>query len=141
MKRSLSFSCHKIAEGFASGPCLISPDDMCYYLVDPETSVVIEKGHALEGKKIGGRVLVFPSGKGSSVVQADGLYQLNMHGNAPKAMIIREPDTVLVSSCIIMGVPLVDGVEKEFYDNLEDGDIVEVNADEGIVTIIKDLGE
>lgn len=141
MRRSLSFSCHKIAEGVALGPSLISQDDMCYYLVEPETGVVIEKGHALQGKAIGGKVLIFPSGKGSSVVQADGIYQLNMYGNAPKAMIIQHPDTVLVASCIIMGIPLVDRVEEGFYKNVENGDFIEVNADEGIVTVVKNLGE
>jgi len=32
--------------------------------VDPETGVVIERGHELQGQSVKGRVLVFPSGKG-----------------------------------------------------------------------------
>jgi len=73
------------------------------------------------------------------VVQADGLYQLTMKGTAPKAMIIEHPETVLVASAIIMNVPLVDRVERDFYKTVMDGDHIEVNADESTVTITKTL--
>ena len=95
---SQEFDCHKIAEGAACAQALISNDDICFYMIDPKTGIVIEKGHELEGKSVAGSVLIFPSGKGSSVVQADGLYQLQLHGTAPKAMIIKHADTVLVAS-------------------------------------------
>lgn len=130
-----SIKCHKIASGHAKGEVLISNDDICFYLVNPENGEVIEKGHSLEGKSVAGKVLVFPSGKGSSVVQADGLYQLAMYNTGPKAMIIEYPETVLVASAIIMEVPLVDKVERHFYEQLKNGDMVEVNADKEYVRI------
>jgi predicted aconitase with swiveling domain len=129
------YSCHKISEGKGEGEVLFSKDDFCFYLVDPGTGLVIEKNHCLEGKSIAGKVLVFPNGKGSSVVQADGMYQLKMKGTEPKAMIIRNPDTTLVASAIIMETPLVDRTEEGFYETAKDGDLVEVDADRGIVTI------
>jgi len=132
-----TFKCHKISGGRASGEVLISADDICFYLVDPETGKVIEKGHDLEGECIAGKILVFPGGKGSSVVQADGLYQLKMKGNEPKAMIIQHPDTVLVASVIIMDIPLVNEVDKEFYRIVANGDQVEVDADNSLVKIRK----
>ncbi len=135
MTADLIFKCHKIAGGKAKGEVLISADDICFYLVDPDTGKVIEKGHALEGKSVAGKVLVFPSGKGSSVVQADGLYQLAMKGTAPRAMIIRYPETVLVASAIIMEVPLVDNVEPGFYDAVKDGVKVEVDADNSRIIV------
>ena len=137
MSGTHSFQCHKIAEGAGEGKALVSADDICFYLVDPKTGVNIEEGHAANGKSFAGKVLIFPSGKGSSVVQADGLYQLEMHGNAPKAMIIQYADTVLVASAIIMGIPLVDRLGEEFYSLVEDGDSVKVDADKGIVTVAK----
>ena len=82
-----------------------------------------------------GKILIFPGGKGSSVVQADGLFQLNKNGNMPKAMIIQYPETVLVSSAIIMDIPMVDKVDPEFYKIVKDGDTVLVNAEEGYVEI------
>ena len=103
--------------------------------MDPETGKIIEDGHEAHGKSVAGKVLVFPSGKGSSVVQADGLYQLNMHGNAPKAMVIEYADTVLVSSAIIMGIPMVNNVEDGFYDTVKQNDKVTVDADNNRITV------
>ena len=137
MSFSKSFSCHKISDGRAQGPALISTDDLCFYLVDPQTGTIIEDGHAAQGRSVAGKVLIFPSGKGSSVVQADGLYQLKMQGREPKAMIIRHPDTVLVATAIVMEIPLVDRLDEEFYNLVAEGDSVEVDADQGLVTVFR----
>ena len=130
------FSCHKISEGVIEGEAIVSKDDIMFYLINPDTGVVIEPAHALEGKSMANKILIFPSGKGSSVVQADGLYQLKLRNNTPKAMIIQYPETVLVSSAIIMEIPMVDRVDEEFYKVVKDGDIVRVDADNGVVEII-----
>lgn len=130
------FSCHKISEGYAEGEVLISTDDIMFYLIEPDTGIVIEKGHSLEGKSIAGKILVFPGGKGSSVVQADGLYQLAIKDNAPNAMIIENPDTVLVASAIIMNVPMVDRVNSEFYEIIKDGDHVKVDSQKEEIMIV-----
>lgn len=130
------FDCHKISEGKAQAEVIISADNMCFYQVYPESGVIIEKAHALEGQSIARKILIFPGGKGSSVVQADGLYQLNMHQNMPAAMVIQYAEPVLVSSAIIMEVPLVDKVDPAFYETVKNGDQVLVNADEGYVEIL-----
>lgn len=130
------FKCHKISEGVAQGEAIVSTDTIMFYLINPETGVVIEPAHALEGKSIAKKILIFPGGKGSSVVQADGLYQLNLRDNAPRGMIIQYPETVLVSSAIIMDIPLVDRVDSAFYDTVRDGDLVRIDADGGTVEII-----
>ena len=131
------FTCHKISEGKAQAEAIISKDHIMFYQIVPETGVIMEKAHALEGKSIAKKILVFPGGKGSSVVQADGLYQLNMHQNMPAAMIIQFAEPVLVSSAIIMEVPLVDKVDPAFYETVKDGDTMVVNADEGYIEILE----
>lgn len=131
-----TFLCHKISEGAAEGEVLISTDDIMFYLIDPQTGVVIEKGHSLEGKSVANKILIFPGGKGSSVVQADGMYQLSIHNMAPRAMIIQYPDTVLVASSIIMEMPMVDRLDDEFYSRIKDGDRLRVDADNGLVTFM-----
>lgn len=133
----MRFTCHKISEGKAKGQAVISQDNMCFYRIYPESGVVMEKAHSLEGKSVARKVLIFPGGKGSSVVQADGLYQLNMHQNMPAAMIIQFPEPVLVSSAIIMEVPLVDRVDPAFYKMVKDGDTIVVNADKGYIEILE----
>ena len=133
----MRFTCHKISEGKAKGQAVISQDNMCFYRIYPESGVVMEKAHSLEGKSVARKVLIFPGGKGSSVVQADGLYQLNMHQNMPAAMIIQFTEPVLVSSAIIMEVQLVDRVDPAFYKMVKDGDTIVVNADEGYIEILE----
>lgn len=123
------YKCHKIAKGLAEGELLFSKDPICFYLVDPVTGKVIESGHDLEGVSIADKIIAFPGGKGSSVVQADGLYQLQLKNNAPRGMIIQYPDTVLVATSIIMEVPLVDKLERSFYENERNGTIIELDAD------------
>ncbi len=114
---------------------MVSADDLCFYLCDPATGTVIEDDHVLQGRSVAGKVVIFPSGKGSSVVQTDGLYQSARYGNAPRAVIVERPDTVLVASCIILDIPLVDRVEPGFYDLIADGMRVVVNADAGQISV------
>ena len=135
--QALTFSCHKICGGKASGEVLISPDAICFYLAEPKTGQIIEKNHAIKGQSVSKKILVFPGGKGSSVVQGEGLYMLNKYKNAPSAMIIQTPDTVLVSDAIVMKVPLVDRVESPFYEQIENGDHIQVDADSGRITLVK----
>ncbi|WP_097027647.1 aconitase X swivel domain-containing protein [Clostridium peptidivorans] len=130
------FSCHKISEGVVEGEVLISTDDIMFYLIDPKTGICIEKGHSLEGKSVSKKILVFPGSKGSSVVQADGLYQLTLNDNAPKGMIIQNPETVIVASAIIIGTPMVDKVDPKFYEIVKDGDMVRVDTNTGEITLL-----
>ena len=129
------FACHMISEGKATADAIISKDRIMFYQVRPEDGMMEEKNHHLEGRIIAKKVLLFPGGKGSSVVQQDGLYHLDCHKNMPSALIVQYPDPVLVAGAIIMQVPMVDRLPQEFYDIVKDGDIITVNADEGYVEI------
>jgi predicted aconitase with swiveling domain len=130
------FSCHKISEGVGEGEAIISKDEIMFYLVRPETGEVFEKAHDIEGRSVAKKTLIFPGGKGSSVVQSDGLYQLMMRQNQPAAMIIQNAETVLVASAIIMEIPMVDRVDPKFYETVKDGDRVRVDANNSTVTIL-----
>ena len=80
---------------------------------------------------------MFPSGKASSVVQIDGLFKLASHNVAPKALIVKDVETVLVVSAFLVKVPLVDKLEKDPFEIIQTGDFVKVDAEKGIVTITK----
>ncbi len=133
---SKEYSCHRISDGTATGEVLFSKDDFCFYLIDPKTGIVIEPQHCLYGKSIAGKVLVFPNGKGSSVVQADGMYQLKMTGMGPKALIIKNPDTTLVASAIATELVVVDRAEDAFYEEVAEGTMISVDAVNGKITVI-----
>ena len=118
------FSCRCISEGVGEGAALLSKDALCFALCDPTTGTVVEKGHALDCQSVAGRVLVMPTGKGSSVVQADGLYRLIINNVAPAAVVLERPEPVLVSTIIAMEIPLVDEVDPAFYEAVANGDAV-----------------
>jgi predicted aconitase with swiveling domain len=80
---------------------------------------------------------VLKSGKGSSVVQVDGFYQLWAKKNLPAAIIIKDIEPVIVSAAVMVGCTMVDGMEVDPYDVIEDGDYVEVDADAGEVRVRK----
>lgn len=126
--------CRGAAPGKATGPAVVSRDAICFYLTDPPSGTVIEPGHAIEGRCISGAVLVCPGGKGSSVVQADGLYQLSRAGTAPAAIVVAEFDTVLVATAVIIGIPLVRLSPADF-GRIRDGDRLEVDSEAEVVTI------
>lgn len=123
-------SCHTESQ------CLtMAWDSVCFYLVEPESGSMTEKGLPLKGRSVAGAVLLFPTGKGSSVVQLDGLYQLVKHGVAPRAMVVQSPDTVLVACAVIMEIPLVTKVDATFHERVSDGQQVAVEADEGWLVV------
>jgi predicted aconitase with swiveling domain len=129
--------CHKIVGGYGEGEALVSHEPICFYLTDPKTGIVREKNHELAGKNLAGKVLVFPSGKASSVVQIDGLFKLASHNLAPKALIVKDVETVLVVSAFMVKVPLVDRLEKDPFEIIRSGDFVKVNAEKGFVAVTK----
>ncbi len=59
----LEFKGFPISEGKVEGEVLISEDPINFYIVKPETGILFEKDHDLEGKSIAGKILVFPSDK------------------------------------------------------------------------------
>ena len=123
------YRCRSIVRGSGEGEAIVSREAMCFYLCDPETGTVIEKNHPLQGRSIAGKVLVLQSGKGSSVVQVDGFYQLSVKETLPAAIVVRETEPVLVSSAVVVGEPMVDRVEADPFEIIRDGDWVRVDGE------------
>jgi predicted aconitase with swiveling domain len=121
-----------ISRGIAEGEALTTSQPISFYGgVDPETSEILEKGHELQGQLIKGKILVFPTGKGSTVGSYT-LYRLKKGGVAPAGIINRECETVVAVGAIISEIPCVDEVD---ISKIETGDIVRL--DNGVVTIKK----
>lgn len=100
--------------------------------VDPESGVVVERGHDLEGQSIAGKVLVFPTGKGSTVGSYT-LYRLKRAGKAPIAIVNAECETIIAVGCIIAEIPCVDLVPVH---ELRSGQQVVVDGEKGVVRLI-----
>ncbi len=131
-----TFKCHKISDGCVEAQVTISKDDIMFYLIRPEDGVMIEPAHDFTGRSMAKKILMFPSGKGSSVVQADGLFQLMKRGNNPVGMIVERPETVLVTSAIVFEVPMVDQVDPDFYKEIKEGDTIKLDATKEEITIL-----
>ncbi|MBL7206467.1 MAG: DUF126 domain-containing protein [Candidatus Aenigmarchaeota archaeon] len=116
-----------IFKGNTKAEAIVSAEGISFYGgVDPETGVVIEKGHPLEGKSITGKVLVFPEGKGSTV-GSYVLYRLKKNGKAPAAIVNKECETIVAVGAIISEIPCVDKVDIE---QIKDGAQIEVNGND-----------
>jgi hypothetical protein len=119
-----------IKAGKAEGIALVSPEPIGFLGgVDPETGLVVEPGHALQGECVTGRVLVFPTGKGSTVGSYT-LYRMAVSGTAPAAIVNAESEAIVAVGAIIADIPMVDQVE---IARIQTGDRVVVDGDWVIV--------
>jgi predicted aconitase with swiveling domain len=119
-----------IAGGRARGLLLISPVPISFLSgVDPESGVIVEKGHPLQGTSIAGTVLAFPYGKGSTV-GSYVLYALSRNGHAPAAIINAEAEAIIATGAIIGGIPMIDHIGLPL-SRLKNGVFVSVDGDLG----------
>lgn len=121
-----------ISKGCAEGPALVTSMGMSFFGgVDPDTGVVVERGHELEGRCIKDTVLVFSTGKGSTVGSYT-LYRLKMNGLAPLAIVNAACETIIAVGCIIAGIPCVDQIP---IAGIAGGRRVRVDGDAGTVEV------
>lgn len=100
-----------IYKGKTQGEALVTSMPISFYGgVDPNTGIVLEKGHELQGISIKDKILVFPQGKGSTVGSYT-LYRMKKNGTAPLGMINRETETIVAVGAIISEIPFVDKIE------------------------------
>ena len=119
-----------IKHGKAQGIALVSPEPIGFLGgVDPDTGIVIEPGHPLQGECIASRILVFPIGKGSTVGSYT-LYRLARNGLAPAGIINAESEAIVAVGAIIAGIPMVDQVD---IGQIHSGDAVGIDGE--VVTI------
>ncbi|MCL4507399.1 MAG: DUF126 domain-containing protein [Chloroflexi bacterium] len=99
-----------IYSGSVTGQAIVTRMGISFFGgVDPDTGIVVERGHELEGQSIAGKILVFPTGKGSTVGSYT-LYRLKANGKAPLAIVNRECETITAVGCIIAEIPCVDHI-------------------------------
>ncbi len=119
-----------IKAGQAEGIALVSPEPLGFLGgVDPETGQVVEPGHPLHGQCVAGRILVFPSGKGSTVGSYT-LYRMARAGTAPAAILNAESEAIVAVGAIIGDIPMVDQIDISL---IQTGDRVRLDA--GRVTV------
>ena len=134
---SITIQARGISTGKGSGAVLFSGEPISFLSgVDPETGIVIESGHPLEGKSIAGKVLAFPYGKGSTV-GSYVIYALKRNNVAPSAIINTEAEPIIAVGAILAEIPMVDRPDTPIED-LQDGLSAFVDGSSGEITLSDD---
>ncbi len=121
-----------IKSGRGAGQALVSPEPVGFLGgVDPDTGIVLEPGHPLQGKSVADKVLVFPTGKGSTVGSYT-ILRLARSGHAPAAIVNYQSEAIVAVGAIIANIPMVDQVDIGL---IQDGDWVTV--EDGVVTVTR----
>jgi predicted aconitase with swiveling domain len=121
-----------IGSGKVAGVALVTTMSVSFFGgIDPETGIVVERGHELEGQCIAGKIFVFPTGIGSTVGSYT-LYRLKKAGKSPLAIINSECEPITAVGCIISGIPCVDQIP---ISNILTGIEVTVDGEQGSVEI------
>lgn len=128
----------KIARGKAEGEALVTGMPISFLGgVNPETGEVVDRDHELRGCSIAGKILVFPYGKGSTV-GSYVIYGLARRGVAPKAILNIETEPIVAVGAIMAGIPAVDRLDSDPTLTIRTGDKVRVDADRGLVEVLKE---
>jgi len=129
----------KVAKGKAQGQAIVSYSPISFMGgVDPETGLVVEKKHELEGQSVCDKILVFPTGKGSTVASYQ-IYELSCCQKAPRAIVNNLADPVVAIGAIIGNIPMVHKLDPDPLKVIRTGDWVEVDADQGIVKVKRSI--
>ena len=89
----------------------------------------------INGRSVVGKVLVCPSGKGSSGGPTVA-WLAKQAGNAPAAVVCTEVEPVLALGVITAEIPTVDRLQENPVEAIKTGDLLEVDAGAGTVKVM-----
>ncbi len=128
----------RISRGRARGSALVLSSSLSFLGgVDAQTGRIKDRETGAFNMTVRDRVLVFPSGKGSTV-GSYVIYQLKANGKAPLAIVNRETEAIVATGAILAKIPLVDKVD---ISRIRTGDRVMVDGDRGEVTVLNRGGD
>ncbi|MFP3219734.1 MAG: DUF126 domain-containing protein [Candidatus Marsarchaeota archaeon] len=116
-----------VVSGDVTGEALVSARPISFLGgVEPSSGKVVDPNSDVKGEVVTGKVLIYPTGKGSTV-GSYVIYAMKKMGTAPAAMLLKEADTVTIIGCVLAGIPLVHGFRDELL-TIRKGAIVRVNG-------------
>jgi predicted aconitase with swiveling domain len=90
-----------LVEGSATGQALVLQEPLSFWGgLDPVTGRIVETGHPQRGEAVTGRILVMPSGRGSSS-SATVLAEATRAGTAPAGIVLGEPDEIIAIGALV----------------------------------------
>ncbi len=129
--------CRKISKGQAQGEVIITRDSISFLGgVNPNNGMIIDPNHELYGRTISGKILVMPSGKGSTV-GSYVIYQMHKNNTAPLAIIALEAEPIIATGAIMAAIPMVDQPNNDIFGLVKDGDLVDLDANACNIKILE----
>jgi hypothetical protein len=120
-----------LVEGQASGPALVLDEPLSFWGgLDATTGEIVEANHPQRGTSVTGRILVMPSGRGSSS-SATVLAEAIRLGTGPAGIVLGEPDDIIVIGALVAAelygikVPVAVAVSNA-YPAIRNGDLLEL---------------
>ena len=90
-----------LVEGHATGRALVLDEPLSFWGgLDPSTGEIVETGHPQRGEVVTGRILVMPSGRGSSS-SATVLAEAIRAGKGPAGIVLGEPDDIITIGALV----------------------------------------
>ena len=125
----------KVVEGRAEGYAIVAKHDCISFMgsTNPKTGYIIERGHELEGVCMKGKILCFPTSKGSTG-GSYMLYDAVKRGVGPARIINIEAESIVIIGAIVSDLPMVDRID---INQIETGDYVVMDASRGIVEVTR----
>lgn len=128
-----------LVAGEARGPALVLSEPLSFWGgLDSATGTIVDVHHPQRGAVVTGTVLVMPGGRGSSS-SSSVLAEAIRAGTAPAAIVLAEPDPIIVLGAIVarelygVAVPVLVADRDPAF---ESGQILGVAAAPGGVTIL-----
>jgi predicted aconitase with swiveling domain len=126
---------HTVSPGKAEGEAVVLRVPFSFLgELDPTTGKIASPLNEQFGQDLRGKVLVTPTGKGSSMGPVISWYAMK-EGNNPAAVICLQAEAILASAAITAGIPMVDKLDQNPLEVIKTGDYVKVDATAGIVEI------
>ena len=124
-----------VVPGAAEGEALVTREPISGWGgIDPARGRVIESRHELNGVCFTGKILVFPSAKGSSGWA--GFFQsTRLLGTAPIGMIITRISSKSALGAVVTRVPAVTDLDADPCQVIKTGDWVRI--DNGVVEVVR----
>jgi hypothetical protein len=127
-----------IVEGptpIVEGEAMACDANLAFSLVDPRTGIVKQPGHPWFDRSVAGKVLLYPTGQGSSA-GSWWLLHLAHEGHAPAAILNARTDAVVVAGAVLADIPLLHRLAPDPFACIRDGDRLRVDARNGTVEVL-----
>jgi uncharacterized protein len=116
-----------LVTGNASGPALVLEEALSFWGgLDPVTGEIIEATHPQRGESVTARILVMPSGRGSSS-SATVLAEAIRLGTGPAGIVLNEPDDIVAIGALVAAelygreIPVIVA-NPDAYARIREGD-------------------